>query len=118
VEASILFSRLSQLSSGLAPFTDDITLRGLSVRVIAPDRPGYGLSDLKQARKLLDWPEDAAELADNLLMDRFAVLGISRGGPYAVCCAHQPTDRLSGAAIVSGMGPSCSSDPQRRNATI
>ncbi|MFC1871998.1 alpha/beta fold hydrolase, partial [Chloroflexota bacterium] len=45
------------------------------------------------------------EVADALELDRFAVLGISGGGPYAAACAFKIPDRLSAAAIVSGMGP-------------
>jgi pimeloyl-ACP methyl ester carboxylesterase len=50
---------------------------------IAPDRPGLGLSDLKRGRKILDWPADVIELADALQIARFAVVGISGGGPYS-----------------------------------
>ncbi len=52
----------------------------LNTRIIAPDRPGYGLSDYQRGRKLLDWPQDVLELANALQIDKFAVLGISGGG--------------------------------------
>ncbi len=78
----------------------------LNANIIADDRPGYGLSSFKRARKLLDWPDDVIELADTLQVDRFAVLGISGGGPYALACAHKIPERLTGTAVVSGMGPS------------
>ena len=38
----------------------------LGIRIISPDRPGYGLSDFKKDRKLLDWAKDVLELADRL----------------------------------------------------
>ncbi|HEX73799.1 MAG TPA: alpha/beta hydrolase [Dehalococcoidia bacterium] len=85
--------------------TDGIAAR-LNARIIAADRPGYGLSDFKRSRKILDWPDDVIELADTLQLGRFSVLGISGGGPYALACAHRIPDRLSTAAIVCGMGPS------------
>jgi len=75
------------------------------VRVIAPDRPGFGLSDFKPGRRIGDWPDDVAELADHLRLDRFAVVGISGGGPYAAACALKIPDRLTAAGIISGMGP-------------
>lgn len=53
-------------------------------RVIALDRPGYGLSDFKPGRALKDWPEDVAEAADMLGLAKFSVAGASGGGPY-VC---------------------------------
>jgi pimeloyl-ACP methyl ester carboxylesterase len=83
----------------------DNSAAGFNVRVIAPDRPGYGLSDFKRDRKILDWSEDVIALADALHIDNFAVLGISGGGPYAASCAFGIRDRLLRAGIVCGMGP-------------
>ena len=77
----------------------------LSARIIAPDRPGFGLSDSQRGRRLLDWPADVAALADALQIDRFAVLGISGGGPYAAACAFGIPERLTRVGIVCGMGP-------------
>lgn len=74
------------------------------IRLIAPDRPGYGLSDFQPGRRISDWPRDAAELADALALDRFGVLGISGGGPYAVACAAALPDRVTVAGIVCGLG--------------
>jgi pimeloyl-ACP methyl ester carboxylesterase len=75
------------------------------VRVIAPDRPGCGGSDAKRGRTLLDWPADVRALADSLRIARFAVAGISGGGPYAAVCAWALPERVTGAAILSGIGP-------------
>ena len=77
----------------------------LNTRIIAIDRPGYGLSDFKRGREILDWPDDVIELADALQVDRFAVLGFSGGGPYAAVCAFKISGRLTTTAIVCGMGP-------------
>lgn len=77
--------------------------RGL--RVIAPDRPGIGLSDAKPGRGFSDWPADIAALADLLRIDRFLLLGISGGGPYALAAAALLPDRLIAAAVVSGAPP-------------
>jgi pimeloyl-ACP methyl ester carboxylesterase len=74
-------------------------------RVISIDRPGYGLSDFKPGRTFLDWPEDVTELAAALGIDRFGVAGISGGGPYAAACASAIPQRLTGAYIISGVGP-------------
>lgn len=82
----------------------------LGIRMIAPDRPGYGLSDFQEDRTYLDWPDDVSELADQLGIDRFAVLGYSSGGPYAAVVAHEIPQRLTVAAIVAGEGPYASDD--------
>jgi pimeloyl-ACP methyl ester carboxylesterase len=77
----------------------------LNVRIIAVDRPGYGLSEFNSGRQILDWPDDVLELADALQLDRYAALGYSGGGPYAAACAFKIPERLTATAIVSGMGP-------------
>ena len=74
-------------------------------RVIALDRPGYGLSDFQPARTLTDWPDDVAEAADLLGIGRFSVAGTSGGGPYALACAWAMPARVTRAAVVSGVGP-------------
>ena len=75
------------------------------VRVIAPDRPGMGLSTFQPARTFLAWPGDVRQLADSLGLERFAVAGISGGGPYTAVCALKLADRLTAAGIISGVGP-------------
>ncbi len=75
------------------------------VQMIGVDRPGYGLSDPDQKRRLADWPRDIAELADHLGFDKFAIVGMSGGGPYAAACAHYLKDRVLKTAIIAGLGP-------------
>jgi pimeloyl-ACP methyl ester carboxylesterase len=76
----------------------------LGVRLIAPERPGYGLSQPDPGADLLAYPGDIAELAQQLKLERFAVLGVSGGGPYALACAAALPQQLSVAAVVSGIG--------------
>ncbi len=73
-----------------------------SVRLIAMDRPGIGLSDYQPKRKLLDWPDDVAALADALGIDRFAVTGWSEGGPWSIACARALPHRLTIAVNLAG----------------
>ncbi|MCP4204193.1 MAG: alpha/beta hydrolase [bacterium] len=88
---------------------DELNQR-LGIRMIVPDRPGYGLSDYKEDRTYLDWPEDVGELADQLGVDRFAVLGWSSGGPHAAAAAHGIPERITVAVIAAGEGPYTSDD--------
>lgn len=74
------------------------------IRLVAPDRPGCGLSDFQPGRRIADWPRDVAELADALSLGRFGLLGISGGGPYAVACAAMLPERVTALAIVCGLG--------------
>jgi pimeloyl-ACP methyl ester carboxylesterase len=78
-------------------------LATLGVRVIAPDRPGYGGSSPQPGRTLAGWPGDVAELADHLGVERFAVIGYSSGGPYAVVCAALLGDRVAASGVVAGV---------------
>lgn len=79
--------------------------RKSGVRLIAPDRPGYGLSDGQAGRRILDWPRDVAQLADILGLGRFGVIGISGAVPYLLACALSIPERVSQVAILSGLGP-------------
>ena len=79
--------------------------RRCGVRIIAPERPGFGLSSPQKGRRMLRWPRDVIELADALGINRFAVAGVSGGGPYAAACAYAIPERLTGVGIVSGVGP-------------
>ena len=74
-------------------------------RVIVAERPGFGLSDYHVARCLLDWPSDVYEIAAGLGLERFSVVGVSGGGPYALACAYRLPDQIKGVAIVSSVGP-------------
>jgi pimeloyl-ACP methyl ester carboxylesterase len=58
-----------------------------NVRIVAPDRPGYGQSTRQRGHLLKDWPQVAARIADHLEIKEFSVLGYSGGGPYAAACA-------------------------------
>ena len=77
----------------------------VGVRLIAIDRPGCGQSDDRPGRTLLDWASDVVELAHALALNRYAILGVSGGGPYALACAHALGEELSGVAVVAGLGP-------------
>ncbi|KAK7999396.1 HYD1 [Apiospora arundinis] len=84
----------------------DASARAAGVRLISVERPGMGASTFQPHRTLLDWPADLLALADHLAVRRFAVLGISGGGPYALACYHAlPRDRCAGAALVCGLYP-------------
>lgn len=101
--ASIFYCHGFPASRLEARLVEAASLRG-SVRIIAADRPGYGLSDFRPGRRIADWPADVKALADTLGLGRFAVLGVSGGAPYAVACAALLPDRISAAGIVGGLG--------------
>lgn len=84
---------------------DETSIVASGVRFIAVDRPGYGHSTYQRNRRLAGWASDVACLADHLKISRFAVMGISGGGPHAAACARFLPERVTAAALVSGVGP-------------
>ena len=91
----------SRLAGGVL----DEAARAGGVRVLAPERPGLGLSSAQPGRTLLDTAQDVRALAEALGIGRFVVLGESGGGPYALACAHELGDRAGCVAVVCGLGP-------------
>ncbi len=79
--------------------------RHASVRLVALDRPGYGLSDRRRGGTLLDYTTDMSAVADALGIASFGVLGASGGAPYALACASRLANRVDRLGIVSGIGP-------------
>lgn len=82
----------------------DPSAQQLGFRVIALNRPGIGASPAIP-RALLDWPAMIREVAEQFGFSRYAVLGVSGGGPYALACAAMDPDRVEAASIVCGAPP-------------
>jgi pimeloyl-ACP methyl ester carboxylesterase len=99
--------------SRLEPRAAECVQKQLGIHIIGTDRPGYGLSTFQERRRILDWVSDVSELADALGLERFAVLGVSGGGPYAAACAARIPDRLSSIGLVCSVGPLESRDATR-----
>lgn len=77
----------------------------LRLAVVAPDRWGYGLTDAPPLPSLPAFATDMAALMDELGHVRFAVGGISGGGPYAAAVAACLRPRVTALALVSPVGP-------------
>jgi pimeloyl-ACP methyl ester carboxylesterase len=88
--------------SRLVEAADERSLKALGIRVIVPERPGYGLSDPQKHGSISDFAGDVAELANHLALDRFHVMALSGGSPYALACALNLPSQVISATIVSG----------------
>ena len=75
-----------------------------AVRLIAPDRPGFGYSDPLPDRTILDWPDDLRQLADQLGLETVSLACISAGLPYVLACGMLIPERLDRIALISGLG--------------
>ena len=84
-------------------FTDE-PARARGIRVIAPDRPGVGLSSRAVGWSVSSYPDMLAELADALGIEQFALSGYSGGGPYSVAAAAKLPKRVRRLAVAAGMG--------------
>ncbi len=79
----------------------------LGIRYVAVCRPGVGGSDPSPGRTLRSLADDIGELVDRLGIDRFAVLGVSAGGPYALAIARELGPRVTRSGICSSLSPLC-----------
>jgi pimeloyl-ACP methyl ester carboxylesterase len=84
------------------------------VRLIAANRPGYG-AEPDAPTSLSSVAGDMVKLADLLRLDRFAVLGVSGGGPYAVASGAVAPERVAAVGVAAGVGPWRLIDPPERN---
>jgi pimeloyl-ACP methyl ester carboxylesterase len=91
----------SRLEARLA---DDAAKR-TGTRLIAFDRPGFGLSDFQPGRAITDWSADLSAAADVLGIGRFALLGVSGGAPYALAGAARLRQRVISVAVVGALAP-------------
>ncbi len=83
----------------------DQAARERGLRVIAPDRPGYGRSEYRRNTSLMRSAEDFISLADALDLKRLAVIGVSGGGPHAIATVSAIPNRVALLALVSPVGP-------------
>jgi pimeloyl-ACP methyl ester carboxylesterase len=76
-----------------------------NIRLIGIDRPGIGSSTPYQYENVLGFTEDLRTIADTLGINRFAVIGLSGGGPYTLATAAAMPDRVVMAAVLGGVAP-------------
>ncbi len=92
----------SRLEADLSPIRQ--AAKRLGIRLLAPDRPGMGLSSFRSFA-LREYPQLIGHFADTLGLESFVVIGLSGGGKYACACAWGLPDRVSQVALVSSTCP-------------
>src|SRR5215208_5531664 len=91
--------------SRLERWPDEEVHRALGVCLVTHDRAGYGRSDRRRGRRIVDEVDDVVVLADHLGFERFSVSGASGGGPHAPACAASLPDRVVRATCAVGVAP-------------
>jgi pimeloyl-ACP methyl ester carboxylesterase len=79
--------------------------------VVTFDRPGYGRSTAQRERTIVSVADDAVAIADELGWSRFAVLGVSGGGPHALALGVHAPERLVSLGLAVGGPPPELVDP-------
>jgi pimeloyl-ACP methyl ester carboxylesterase len=84
---------------------DPSTYERAGVRTVTFDRAGYGRSDRLAGRDVAIVAEDVAAVADELGFNRFAVMGVSGGGPHALACGALLAHRVTRAVVMVTPAP-------------
>lgn len=77
----------------------------LDVRLVTPDRPGFGASDAVDERDIASWTTDFVDLVEHLGVDDVSVLGWSAGGPHALAAAACHPELVTATTVVAGPAP-------------
>jgi pimeloyl-ACP methyl ester carboxylesterase len=91
--------------SRLGPAPRGMVLYQRGTQLIAYDRPGYGGSDRLAGRSVADVAQDVRAIADELGLERFAVVGRSGGAPHALACAALMPERITRTAALVTLAP-------------
>ena len=80
-------------------------LKEMGVRLIAIDRPGYGLSTPNPLQTFKSAAADISNIADILEMgEKIYILGYSTGGAYTWAAARYIPERIAGIAFWAPVG--------------
>ena len=91
-------------SRGLARAMASPAVR-LGIKLLAPDRPGFGRSTPARERSVATVAHDLLALVDRLGFRRFGIVAQSGGTPYALAVAQASGDRVTGLAFIGGIAP-------------
>lgn len=81
------------------------------LRIISPERPGYGGSSPCADYQLADHAAEISALADHLELERFSLFGFSGGGVFAMACAIALGARVERVVLAGTPAVPLLSDP-------
>lgn len=91
-------------SRAQAEAASDLTA-GLGIRLLAPDRPGFGRSTPDATLTFASWADDLAVVLEQLAVARCALWTQSGGTPFSLAVALRHPGRIAHLGIASGVGP-------------
>ncbi len=89
----------------LERYPDDSIASNLGIRLIIPDRPGYGFSTALNDQKGLEWCDDFEFLLNKLKIKKIHIMSTGSGSYYALACAQEKTERISGITLINSLAP-------------
>jgi pimeloyl-ACP methyl ester carboxylesterase len=101
---AIVFHSGTPIAPGLFSKQIEVAVsRGL--RLLSYSRPGYGKSRRRRGRDVASSASDTAEIVKSLGIDRYAVIGMSGGGPHALACGAFNKSCVVGVVCIAGVAP-------------
>jgi pimeloyl-ACP methyl ester carboxylesterase/DNA-binding CsgD family transcriptional regulator len=101
-EVILLLHNLMGSAYEIPPDSDQV-IRSSGLRIIIPERPGYGDSDPKINRNHQDFCQDIKTLLNTLKIDKVKVIAHSIGGVYALALAEFLPERIERIAMVNAV---------------
>ena len=101
------------LGSSLLPPGSQALAQELGLRIITPERPGYGQSDPRSGYSFESVAQDVVELCDRLGLGGVAVAGVMSGAPSALQTAARLGDRCELVMLCSARTPRARGAPPR-----
>lgn len=91
--------------SRLEAMWGDQLAKEMKIMLIAPDRPGYGLSSANPEGDLFTFARDVEEMVQVLGLEQISLVGVSGGGPYALGSAWVLGGRVWSVGLVGSIAP-------------
>jgi pimeloyl-ACP methyl ester carboxylesterase len=93
------------LARAASPAADE-----LGIRILAPDRPGFGQTTVPEDRGISEWPADLLALLEELHIERAGIVTQSGGTPYGLAAAAAAPDRITALSLLGAIAPT--DDPE------
>jgi pimeloyl-ACP methyl ester carboxylesterase len=79
--------------------------KSLGIRMLAPDRPGFGQTDTPARGGIPEWTADYRQLLDRLEIARAGIVTQSGGTPYGLAAAAAAPDRVTAVSLLGAIAP-------------